>query len=166
MSAFCAVCTSERGPFVRRPLGRDNALVSVCAKCDDEAPRAYSSVRGYESPYSDVRAEQAISRIASSVGGGITTRGRRIHRGNKTPGFILERVRVTTSDGRRRDAQEAAAEAFAGCSWASEVRYLGIAKSKPSDFHLFERPDPDFVKQLRTESIGEVVADLDKWRAR
>lgn len=37
---FCAVCTSDRGPFVARPLGRNDALVSVCVSCDSDTPRA------------------------------------------------------------------------------------------------------------------------------
>lgn len=32
--SFCAICTSERGPFAKRPLGRGDADVLVCAKCD------------------------------------------------------------------------------------------------------------------------------------
>ena len=36
MSAFCAICTDDRGPFVQRPLGRDGALVTVCHDCDEE----------------------------------------------------------------------------------------------------------------------------------
>lgn len=32
---FCAVCTSDRGPFTRHPLGKDNALVLVCERCRD-----------------------------------------------------------------------------------------------------------------------------------
>lgn len=35
---FCAVCAKEQPPFVRRPLGPDNALVAVCARCDTEHP--------------------------------------------------------------------------------------------------------------------------------
>lgn len=37
MSRFCAICTSDRGPFVRRPLGKGNAAVAVCLECDGEA---------------------------------------------------------------------------------------------------------------------------------
>lgn len=36
--SFCAICVSERGPFVVRPLGRNNALVTVCNRCDEEHP--------------------------------------------------------------------------------------------------------------------------------
>jgi hypothetical protein len=45
---FCAICTSDVGPFVTRPIGKDDALVRVCAACDDDPPRA---VFGPERPY-------------------------------------------------------------------------------------------------------------------
>ena len=46
---FCAICTSERGPFFQRPLGKDDALVSVCRDCDEDAPIAtYGPERAYE----------------------------------------------------------------------------------------------------------------------
>lgn len=167
MTAFCAICTGSRGPFASRPLGRHDAMVAVCSDCDTETPDAWVSDRGYDVPLDVARSERAISMIASTTGGGVTTRHRRIaHRNTKTPGFILERVPVRTADGRRRDQREAAAEAFAGCSWAGEVRYLGIAKSRPSDFHLFERPDPDHVKRVRQAPMSEVVDELDKWRTK
>ncbi len=37
---WCAVCVSEEGPFVRRPLGRNGELVNVCSSCDTEHPRS------------------------------------------------------------------------------------------------------------------------------
>lgn len=36
---FCAVCTSERGPFVVAPMGRGDAPVLVCRECNEEHPR-------------------------------------------------------------------------------------------------------------------------------
>lgn len=39
-SSFCAICTSERGPFVQRPLGKRCALVTVCEECDATHPRS------------------------------------------------------------------------------------------------------------------------------
>ena len=29
----CAICTGTTGPFTREPLGRDDAVVNVCAEC-------------------------------------------------------------------------------------------------------------------------------------
>jgi hypothetical protein len=50
-AAFCALCTSERGPFVQRPLGRGNALVAVCGECDHTHPRSGRySFEGGETP--------------------------------------------------------------------------------------------------------------------
>jgi len=47
--SFCAVCTSEREPLVLRPLGRDDALVNVCASCDEEpADVRHGPERSYE----------------------------------------------------------------------------------------------------------------------
>lgn len=47
--AFCAICASERGPFAKRPLGRNDALVNVCADCDEQPAREVGPTdRGYE----------------------------------------------------------------------------------------------------------------------
>jgi hypothetical protein len=48
VGSFCALCASERGPFVQRPLGRDDAMVAVCASCDGDMPAARPIERGYE----------------------------------------------------------------------------------------------------------------------
>lgn len=42
---ICAVCTSPRGPFALEPLGRDDALVSVCRACRTETPDTSSGER-------------------------------------------------------------------------------------------------------------------------
>jgi hypothetical protein len=39
-ATFCALCTSERGPFVLRPLGKAGANVAVCPSCDSVHPRS------------------------------------------------------------------------------------------------------------------------------
>lgn len=40
MSAFCAVCAADIvGDPLRRPLGKGDAMVNVCASCDEEHPR-------------------------------------------------------------------------------------------------------------------------------
>lgn len=69
-SPFCAVCTSERGPFVKRPLGRGNALVTVCAACDAEPPRPVPAPsRAYEVP-SPEHLDVGAAREARPVRGG------------------------------------------------------------------------------------------------
>lgn len=67
---FCAVCTSERGPFVQRPLGRGNALVTVCVECDVGAPkRRPGTARAYEVP-SPEPLDLEAAREARRVGDG------------------------------------------------------------------------------------------------
>lgn len=46
--ASCAVCTSVTGPFTLEPLGRDDALVNVCAACSAPAFEKCGPERGYE----------------------------------------------------------------------------------------------------------------------
>ena len=36
--SFCAVCTSDRGPFTEQPLGKNDALVLVCNRCSTVEP--------------------------------------------------------------------------------------------------------------------------------
>lgn len=38
VNKFCAVCTSETGPFDMEPLGRNGAMVLVCRSCRMETP--------------------------------------------------------------------------------------------------------------------------------
>ena len=39
MSAFCAICADDIvGEPLRRPLGKGDALVNVCTRCDEEHP--------------------------------------------------------------------------------------------------------------------------------
>lgn len=55
MTRMCAVCLSQTPPFRKRPLGRNDALVDVCATCDDEHPRSGRyAFAGSESPRSDI----------------------------------------------------------------------------------------------------------------
>lgn len=44
----CAICTSTTPPFTPQPLGRNNALVPVCAACDEPAFEKREPERGYE----------------------------------------------------------------------------------------------------------------------
>ena len=46
---FCAICTDETSDLVARPLGKDDALVSICRSCDEDRPAtAVDGTRGYE----------------------------------------------------------------------------------------------------------------------
>lgn len=40
LDPFCAVCTGDVGPFDRRPIGKNDALVVVCKGCDEDPPTA------------------------------------------------------------------------------------------------------------------------------
>ena len=39
-SPFCAQCLSDQGPFVQLPHGKDDALVNICDRCENEHPRS------------------------------------------------------------------------------------------------------------------------------
>jgi hypothetical protein len=42
MNDWCAICASDVGPFTREPLGRNNAVVNVCADCVELDARHYA----------------------------------------------------------------------------------------------------------------------------
>ncbi len=44
----CAICASDRGPFTREPLGRDDAMVNVCGGCSSPYMARGPSDFGYE----------------------------------------------------------------------------------------------------------------------
>lgn len=165
MASFCAICTRDAGPFVQCPLGRNDALVTVCQRCDEEAPQARSSERGYESPDYAARLDQAISAIArehlSAYDGSIEWQ----HKAAKPspgirsvdPGFMLVRAPVKR-DGRTRGHREAALD-FVREDWADELMYLGSS----SGFHLWQRPR----ERARDEAgLAEVVGELEQWRSK
>jgi hypothetical protein len=67
--SFCAICTSPRGPFVREPLGRDNALVSVCSECVTEPARAETGPdRSYEPTGGLLKTEDAVAGARRAMG--------------------------------------------------------------------------------------------------
>lgn len=33
LKGFCAICIDDRGPFFRTPIGKGEAMVTVCAEC-------------------------------------------------------------------------------------------------------------------------------------
>lgn len=69
MSAFCAICTGDRGPFVQRPLGRESALVTVCAECDTAPARSRQGpVIGVPLPPEGQRMKSEVMRQRITVG--------------------------------------------------------------------------------------------------
>lgn len=59
--SHCAICTSERGPFTSQPLGKGNALVSVCAECDEPAFEKRGPERAYEGAGPSAPSEGAMT---------------------------------------------------------------------------------------------------------
>lgn len=45
---LCAICASDRGPFTTEPLGKNDALVRVCAECSRSPGTVVDNTRGYE----------------------------------------------------------------------------------------------------------------------
>lgn len=147
--SFCAICTGEAGPFVKRPLGKDNGLVSVCASCDEEAPRHITGPeRGYE-PYESMTQEEMSRKLSAFATYTARPTASRDTARLRTPGFILVRVR----SGRGIDAR-AAAKSLSTQPWYPELRYLGTA----SGWYLFERPDPKVAAASRARSENPLAA--------
>jgi hypothetical protein len=44
----CAICTSDRGPFAKEPLGRGDAFVNVCAGCNEPPIASFGPELPYE----------------------------------------------------------------------------------------------------------------------
>lgn len=145
--SFCAICTSEIGPFEYRPLGKGNAEVLVCRDCDDEPIREQVGPRLYSPPELPARFVDSVDRAHKRIARGRDynpMRARLAQRDERMPNSILIRVPVHDENGRPRDMREACAT-FAHQPWAPTTRYLGYQ----SDCHLFERPDPAFARKSR-----------------
>lgn len=161
MSCFCAICLDERGPFESRPLGKNDAMVKVCRDCDEQ-PAEYKNgpVRGYDldasngvtwSEFKD--RVQAFAFEASPAGEQIIRQPYASpNMRSVTPGWLMLRVRRRDASGRPRDMREAT-QTFAREPWAREVHYIGT----DSAFHVFERPDPNLAKNLRTASHNPIA---------
>lgn len=148
----CAVCASEiLGEVVRQPIGRDDAMVPVCAECDTGAIVARCDMRGIEATDRSARRKAPDPLpIPGSF-------GRRLSPAiaSRSPGFELVRVAVT-GPGWTRDEDEAR-ETFAHEPWAAEANYL----SCDGHWHLFERPP------TRTAVKPEQpLAGIEQWRTR
>jgi len=162
MSAFCAICTDDRGPFVQRPLGRGDAMVSVCSACDDEPAKTKRGPEiAYEVPERMVIGQtlKAFASAANRVTGDTAQTNRARRRGASlaatlSPGFVLERVRRYGPAG-TIDAKEARAT-LRHEPWFAEVRHLGSDRR----WHLFERPDVDAARAARSGSDRDPLAEI------
>lgn len=72
---FCALCTEACDGTVQRPLGRDDAMVNVCHRCDEEHPRS-----GGYSFGADGRQYGGEVRLSARMSGGSSTRRDRVRR--------------------------------------------------------------------------------------
>lgn len=160
--SFCSICTSEIGPFEYRPLGRNNADVLVCRSCDEEPPREINGPRIYDPPALPKMFHDKVDRAHKRIANGRDYNPHRaylVHVNERTPNTILIRVSVHNEDGSPRDMREACAT-FAHEPWAATTRYLG----SQGDYHLFERPDPEFARKSRQTDhrVIEALAALAK----
>jgi hypothetical protein len=147
----CAICASAKGPFTREPLGRNDAMVSVCADCSSGAPVVRRGPdRGYEvrEGVSTLEMRRRASKIVPR--GAVTYASSSVAAKPKTFGFVVERV-VRRQDGKTLD-QHDAERIVRAMPWGSQARYLGT----DLDFFLFERPpevslssDVDILEDLR-----------------
>lgn len=161
---FCAICTSERGPFEMRPLGRGGHPVSVCADCDTEpALERHGPERPYEVPERHAIGNQlhAFATAANRITGD-TAATHKARRAGKTimrnaePGFIMLRVKRQLGV----DAREARAT-FSNEPWFRDIRHLGSTKR----YHLFERPDAEAASRAR-QPEADPLAELAAMSAR
>lgn len=145
--AFCAGCIKVRTDLVQR------GAVWLCPDCDPESdtPTRRSGrpvFRGYSLPAEGTRIATlkaftaAAQRIAPVQSKKPKWNGR-----DASPGFILVRV-PRRPKGIPIDAKEAR-QTLAHEPWHAELRHLG------SDvrFHIFERPDSELAKRIRSTSM-------------
>ena len=159
--AFCAICVDEKGPFVRRPLGKNNALVTVCVGCDEEKPRARNTTRGYVAPQTAMNSRDVNERARKAARDVDPLFGKTFNRftftAKRTPTYLLERIPAKDESGKARTQAEAYAMLRKNLPGVYEFNFLGY----DADHWIWERPDPALTKQLRqSEPVG--LADLER----
>lgn len=155
---FCAICTTEIvGDPVRAPLGKDDAMVDICAPCDGDKPVA---TRGREVDY-DLEERGSWLEFRHRIDHfGATHKVAKVEpytvvTKKLTPGWILVRVSAIATDGGRRDMVEAF-DQLAHEPWADDIAWLGSV----GRWMLFERPDPDVPLLERRPSRNKTQADV------
>lgn len=153
---FCAICTSERGPFTREPLGKNGALVAVCRDCAEVSPvsnpeltAAYEVNDGPKMGWEEVR--RRVFAYDESVDP-LFGRVRDIVPRPKTPGYKIIRVPRRDSMGRSRDAREAFMTIY---KQHGQIHFLGMDER----YVLFETPDPKIVGESRARSENPLLAN-------
>lgn len=143
-AAFCAICVADIGwsePVRMQPLGKGDALVRVCAKCDEGHVQAVEP-RGYEPP-GGIGAKFCRS-VADSkrdlVGDESGYFGHASLSALRTKDWILIRIPIRDCNGVARDRSAIAAR-FESEPWGASVRYLGSSVDmRGVAWMLFERP--------------------------
>lgn len=156
---FCAICADDSGPFVPRPLGKNDAIVNVCRDCDEEpAVTKNGPERGYE-----IQEGMSTKDFAESLReflaetDPITAREKmtgplQMLKGReRTPGWIMVRLHIN-KDGKPRECTEALRD-LVDRPWFRELRYLGATHT----YFLLERPDPAVAAESRRASENPLI---------
>lgn len=142
----------------RRPLGRDDAPVIVCASCDSAPVRVRGPASAYEVP-ERCRIGRTLTAFANAANAinpaPLGTRSRLVGK-TASPGFRIVRVRRRPPGKKPIDAV-AAKQTLHKKRWFAELRFLGTDET----WHLFERPDPDAGKRKPPRDvIGELRDEI------
>lgn len=149
--SFCAICTGafQQDRLVRRPLGKGDAPVLICRRCDEEAPIARDDTRGYEAKDRTNAITQNISRIARDAAFETGKSTGQTYAKDKTPGYSL--VMVPVVDGALTRDQASARQTFIAEPWADQAKYLGAVKIGRRSMHLFEHPPDSIAEKPETK---------------
>lgn len=158
----CAICAHDirAGEARHAPLGKDDALVVICATCDDETPQ---HLHGPDRNYEPDGIGQSFQRLVATsttkllgVGDRHATLAPLRH--DRTPGYLLVRVPQKVN-GKARDQHEAW-QTFQHEPWANEVNYLGCFRR----YYVWERPDAEAMTEIRRAKEAGTLHDIEIYR--
>jgi hypothetical protein len=159
-STFCAVCTADIvGEPRKAPLGKNNALVSICVDCDTETPiartgpaRCYDEGGGASVKKISDAAKKILPRHMLTNDFEQTNIVRSLR-----PGHILLRHSRRDQNGKSIDVREAFESIHRRHGIIDGLKYVGSQR----EWFLFERPDPKVVKK-RMANTADPIAELEK----
>lgn len=160
IATWCADCLAEHVPLTPRPLGRNGGMVLLCPACDPGDPKPTKrkgkpTFRGYDVPAPRTvlgRTVDAFSRAANRIA---PAPARTKYSGDTaSPGFIVVRV-LRMRAGFPIDRDEAR-RTLQNEPWFAELRHIG----SDARFHIFERPDVDLAKRVRSAPSSNVMDEL------